>query len=74
MGNKLQYFTFPEEGIFALLLAPAACAAIGDCGQGTTKGNMESETCVNMTVFESMHGFPCKDIVPAGPDRGHEWT
>lgn len=30
--------------------------------------------CVNMTVFESMHGFPCKDIVPAGPDRGHEWT
>lgn len=46
MGNKLQYFTFPEEGIFALLLAPAACAAIGDCGQGTTKGNMESEICV----------------------------
>lgn len=34
VGDQLQYLTLPEEGIFALLLAPAAGAAIGENGQG----------------------------------------
>lgn len=34
VGDQLQYLTLPEESIFALLLAPAAGAAIGESGQG----------------------------------------
>lgn len=38
VGHQLQYLTFPEEGILALLLTPAAGAAIGDSGQGDNEG------------------------------------
>lgn len=38
VGDKLQYLSLPEKGIFALLLAPAAGAAIGESGQGDNKG------------------------------------
>lgn len=34
VGDEPQYLALPEERIFAFLLAPAACAAIGECGQG----------------------------------------
>lgn len=70
VGDQLQYFTLPEEGVFALLLAPAASAAIGDCSQGDNKGESNRILC----VFVCMCGSASKDIVRAGPDRGHEWT
>lgn len=35
--HKLQYLSLPKEGVFALLLAPAAGAAIGNSGQGDSK-------------------------------------
>lgn len=38
MGDKLQYLSLSEEGVFALLLATAASAAIGVSGQGDDKG------------------------------------
>lgn len=34
VGHQLQHFTFPKEGVLALLLTPAAGAAIGESGQG----------------------------------------
>lgn len=37
VGDQLQHFTLPEEGVFALLLAPAAVAAIGERVKETTK-------------------------------------
>lgn len=42
VGDELQYLSLPEEGVFALLLAPAADAAIGDSGQGDN--SVEAET------------------------------
>lgn len=38
VGDQLQYLTLPEEGVFALLLAPAAGTAIGESGQGDNDG------------------------------------
>lgn len=29
VGDELEYLSLPEEGVFALLLAPAASAAVG---------------------------------------------
>lgn len=34
VGDQLQYLSLPEEGVFALLLAPAASAVVGASGQG----------------------------------------
>lgn len=34
VGYQLQYLALPEEGVFTLLLAPAADTAIGKSGQG----------------------------------------
>lgn len=34
VGDQLEYLSLPEEGVFALLLAPAAIAAVGVSGQG----------------------------------------
>lgn len=34
VGDQLQHLPLPEEGVFSLLLAPAAGAAIGENGQG----------------------------------------
>lgn len=38
VGDQLKYFSLPEEGVFALLLAPAASAVIGASGQGDDQG------------------------------------
>lgn len=38
VGDELEYLSLPEEGVFALLLAPAASAAIGVSGQGDDQG------------------------------------
>lgn len=38
VGDQLQYLTLPEEGILALLLPPAAGAAIGESSQGEKEG------------------------------------
>lgn len=43
MGDQLQYLSLPEEGVFALLLAPAASAAIGESSQGDIRGH---DVCV----------------------------
>ncbi len=41
VGDQLQHLTLPEEGVFALLLAPAAGTAVGESGQGDNKGQRE---------------------------------
>lgn len=38
VGDQLQYLSLPEEGVFALLLAPAASATVGASGQGDARG------------------------------------
>lgn len=38
VGDKLQYLPLSEEGVFALLLAPAAGTAVGESSQGDNKG------------------------------------
>lgn len=38
VGDQLEYFSLPEEGVFALLLAPAASAVVGESGQGGDHG------------------------------------
>lgn len=38
VGDQLEYFSLPEEGVSALLLAPAASAAVGVKGQGDDQG------------------------------------
>lgn len=38
VGDKLEYFSLPEEGVFALLLASAASAVVGASGQGDDQG------------------------------------
>lgn len=38
VGDELEYLSLPEEGVFALLLAPAASAAVGVSGQGDDQG------------------------------------
>lgn len=35
---QLEYLSLPEEGVFALLLAPAASAVVGASGQGDGQG------------------------------------
>lgn len=38
VGDQLEYFSLPEEGVFALLLASAASAVVGASGQGDDQG------------------------------------
>lgn len=58
VGHKLQYLSFPEEGILALLLAPAAGATIGENGQGDNKESVEAERmCVCMSFFSCVDIF-----------------
>ena len=49
MGHQLQYLTLPEEGVFALLLAPAASAAISESSQGD-KHNVC--VCVRVCIWQ----------------------
>lgn len=38
VGDQLEYFSLPEEGVFALFLAPAASAVVGASSQGDEQG------------------------------------
>lgn len=40
VGDQLKYLSLPEEGVFALLLAPAASAVVGTSDQGDDKDGL----------------------------------